>query len=483
MSKIVLVRQESGGIFAMTGKAISPTITAEGFYQAENLKVTGRTNNVIATEAGELILGELSAFSLGNYREFIFIKDDETPSATQLNFSPGQWSGGVHTTEETLVNKYDYKIQISNTDAYEGGIGADVKPWLENFNDYGGPSNKGIINITQKSNHTKRITGLVKEVKLFDSPSGGYHEITFNLIDNNSNTEIPFLGVKEGDELETGAVLVHFTPNGFTGSTGATGATGDTGLQGNTGIKGDTGAAGADGTNGAKGDTGAAGANGTNGAKGATGAAGADGTNGAKGDTGAAGADGTNGAKGDTGAAGANGAKGATGAAGADGTNGTNGAKGDTGAAGIDGAAGVRGFQGATGSNALVTKAVIEDAIDRQTLALRGSLTVAGDITAFSTSDKRLKTNIKLLENPLEKLKKINGYSFDWIEKKEIHSNTGSDIGVLAQEIAEVLKEATITRDNGYMAVRYDKIIPLLINCIKCQQQQIDQLKIIMGNK
>ncbi len=108
---------------------------------------------------------------------------------------------------------------------------------------------------------------------------------------------------------------------------------------------------------------------------------------------------------------------------------------------------------------------------------MRGSLTVAGDITAFKTSDKRLKTNIKLLENPLEKIKNINGYSFDWIEKKEIHSNTGRDIGVLAQEVNEVLKEATVTRDNGYMAVRYEKIIPLLINCIKEQQKQIDELK------
>ena len=106
-----------------------------------------------------------------------------------------------------------------------------------------------------------------------------------------------------------------------------------------------------------------------------------------------------------------------------------------------------------------------------------GALTVAGDITAFKTSDKRLKTNIKLLENPLDKLKKINGYSFDWVEKKEIHSNTGRDVGVLAQEVNEVLKEATVTRDNGYMAVRYDKIIPLLINCIKEQQKQIDELK------
>jgi len=47
----------------------------------------------------------------------------------------------------------------------------------------------------------------------------------------------------------------------------------------------------------------------------------------------------------------------------------------------------------------------------------------------------------------------------------------------LAQEVDGILKEATVTRDNGYMAVRYEKIIPLLINCIKEQQKQIDELK------
>ena len=83
----------------------------------------------------------------------------------------------------------------------------------------------------------------------------------------------------------------------------------------------------------------------------------------------------------------------------------------------------------------------------------------------------------------MEKIKKINGYTFDWIEKKGIHSNTGRDVGVLAQEVNDILKEATLTRDNGYMAVRYDKIIPLLINCINELQKQIDALKIIVENK
>ena len=65
---------------------------------------------------------------------------------------------------------------------------------------------------------------------------------------------------------------------------------------------------------------------------------------------------------------------------------------------------------------------------------------------------------------------------FDWIEKEGIHSNEGRDIGVIAQEIEEIIPEATTTRKNGYKAVRYEKIVPLLIESIKAQQLQIDEL-------
>lgn len=106
-----------------------------------------------------------------------------------------------------------------------------------------------------------------------------------------------------------------------------------------------------------------------------------------------------------------------------------------------------------------------------------GEIRATNDITAFYSSDKRIKENIKKIENPLDKLENINGYTFDWIEKEGIHSNKGHDIGVIAQEIEEVLPEVTTTRDNGYKAVRYEKIVPLLIECIKEQQKQIDELK------
>ena len=71
---------------------------------------------------------------------------------------------------------------------------------------------------------------------------------------------------------------------------------------------------------------------------------------------------------------------------------------------------------------------------------------------------------------------------FDWIpltEEQEvlIHGNKGTDVGIIAQQIEKVLPEVVTTRDNGYKAVNYEKIVALLIEAIKEQQSEIDQLK------
>ena len=102
------------------------------------------------------------------------------------------------------------------------------------------------------------------------------------------------------------------------------------------------------------------------------------------------------------------------------------------------------------------------------------------DVVAFSSSDKRFKDNITPINNPIEKIKKIGGYEFDWNEKS---SYEGHDVGVIAQEIEKVLPEIVTTRNNGYKAVKYDKIVALLIEGIKDQQLQIDELKSQLNKK
>ena len=114
--------------------------------------------------------------------------------------------------------------------------------------------------------------------------------------------------------------------------------------------------------------------------------------------------------------------------------------------------------------------------------ATNGRIDASNDIVAFSTSDIRLKKYIKPIPNALDKIDKIRGVEFDWKVtdenmKKEVHSFEGHDVGVIAQEIEGILPEVVTTRKNGYKAVRYEKIVPLLIEAIKEQQKQIDELK------
>ena len=104
-------------------------------------------------------------------------------------------------------------------------------------------------------------------------------------------------------------------------------------------------------------------------------------------------------------------------------------------------------------------------------------LLVTGDITAFhgQSSDERLKDNIKPIDNPLEKVMKISGNTFSWNEKSK---HSGDDIGVIAQEVEELdLPEIVTTRQDGYKTVKYEKLVPLLIEAIKELKNEIDELK------
>ena len=106
---------------------------------------------------------------------------------------------------------------------------------------------------------------------------------------------------------------------------------------------------------------------------------------------------------------------------------------------------------------------------------ISGSLKVTGDITAFSTSDERFKTNLTPIMDSVYKLREIQGYQYDWVQN-EHHDNEGHDIGVVAQEIEKIAPEAVVTRDNGYKAVRYEKLIPILIQAIKELDEKVNKI-------
>lgn len=112
-------------------------------------------------------------------------------------------------------------------------------------------------------------------------------------------------------------------------------------------------------------------------------------------------------------------------------------------------------------------------------------LQVNGDIIANSiagSSDLRYKTNIRPVENALDKVKALRGVYFNWNQKafptKDFSDKT--ELGFIAQEVEKVLPEVVMKDKTAeeYRSVKYDKLVALLVEAIKEQQKQIDSLTI-----
>jgi hypothetical protein len=107
----------------------------------------------------------------------------------------------------------------------------------------------------------------------------------------------------------------------------------------------------------------------------------------------------------------------------------------------------------------------------------------SGDVIAYYSSDRRLKENIRNIENALELVKKIDGVRYDWkddhLEKRggeDGYFVRKQDIGVIAQDVQQVLPEVVAERPDGTLAVKYDKIVALLIEAIKDIDKKQDAL-------
>ena len=129
-------------------------------------------------------------------------------------------------------------------------------------------------------------------------------------------------------------------------------------------------------------------------------------------------------------------------------------------------------------------------------IKVTGQLSATGDVVAYS-SDKRLKENIKPIENAVDKIKQLKGVTFDWNEKSEElgfePSTKTNDVGVIAQDVEAVFPQlvhlapfdigsdeegkATSKTGEDYKTVNYARLTAVLIEAVKEQQQQIDELK------
>ena len=109
-------------------------------------------------------------------------------------------------------------------------------------------------------------------------------------------------------------------------------------------------------------------------------------------------------------------------------------------------------------------------------VGISGALNVGGDITAFSSSDVSLKENITPISNAVDKVRSISGNTFTWNEKSVYNGEEGT--GIIAQEIEALeLPGVTETRQDGTKAVRYDRLVPLLIEAIKELDGKIKSLE------
>ena len=91
-----------------------------------------------------------------------------------------------------------------------------------------------------------------------------------------------------------------------------------------------------------------------------------------------------------------------------------------------------------------------------------------------ATSDKKLKKNIKTIENALDTVQQLRGVTYTWKE------NDTDSMGLIAQEVEKVLPELVNQTENG-KSIAYPNMVGLLIQAIKEQQEQIDELKAKLG--
>jgi len=113
-----------------------------------------------------------------------------------------------------------------------------------------------------------------------------------------------------------------------------------------------------------------------------------------------------------------------------------------------------------------------------------GEIRATNNVTAYYSSDKRLKENIKDVENALEKVCIIGSKTFDWTDDyikehggEDNYFMQKSDFGVIAQDVQTVFPQAVRTRDDGTLAVDYEKLSTLAFGAIKELVKRIEILE------
>lgn len=128
-------------------------------------------------------------------------------------------------------------------------------------------------------------------------------------------------------------------------------------------------------------------------------------------------------------------------------------------------------LQGATDFIYSGSKVGINNTVNDLTYNLEVSGSIRASGAVLSNSDERLKENIYIIDNALSRVSQIEGVYFDWKD--------GGDrqVGVIAQQVEKVLPEVVSKDKNSYLSVDYSKIVPLLIEAINEQSNNIKDLE------
>ena len=111
-------------------------------------------------------------------------------------------------------------------------------------------------------------------------------------------------------------------------------------------------------------------------------------------------------------------------------------------------------------------------------LGVEGNIHSGGDIVAFSSSDMTLKENISPISNALEMINSLTGNTFAWKPEAGIMGNSGMDTGIIAQEVEALnLPGVSKRRGDGTLGVRYDRLIPVLIEAVKELTAKVNSLE------
>lgn len=174
---------------------------------------------------------------------------------------------------------------------------------------------------------------------------------------------------------------------------------------------------------------------------------------------------------------------------GAQGSTGGNGPQGPTGPNGPPGPPGVGSTDISTSASSATNYLVGVGAVGSSQPARACTSVYMSSSTLYASdfiipSDVRLKENIYQLENSLTNLMAITGARYNWNQTAQSfgYGDKSDQIGVLAQDIANVYPEIVETNNRGYLNVKYDRLTAVLIEAIKELNQKVEELKTKVGD-